>query len=93
MMLLEHSVRLSGLAPGVTYHFRVRSTDASGHQAEPGADYTFTTIPTAKKTPPRTLKVDEALPLWLPLLAIALAIVAAAAIYIGSRARTGRRGQ
>ncbi len=39
----SHSVTLGGLAPGTTYHFRVRSGDAAGNLAVSG-DFTFTTL-------------------------------------------------
>ncbi len=38
----SHSHALSGLTAGTTYHYRVRSTDASGNESVSG-DYTFTT--------------------------------------------------
>ncbi len=38
----EHSVAIAGLSPGTTYHFRVRSRDASGNLAV-SEDFTFTT--------------------------------------------------
>ncbi len=40
--ITSHSVQLSGLAPGTTYHYRVRSVDGSGNGAVSG-DHTFTT--------------------------------------------------
>jgi len=47
--VLEHAVRLTGLDPGVTYHYRVRSRNAGGTEGVSG-DYTFTTV--ADPTPP-----------------------------------------
>lgn len=41
-LVTSHSVKLSGLAAGTTYHFRVRSRDAAGNLAVSG-DFTFTT--------------------------------------------------
>ena len=42
----QHDVTLTGLPPGTTYYFLVRSTDRSGNAAE-SAEYRFTTtIPT-----------------------------------------------
>ncbi|MBU2565620.1 MAG: pre-peptidase C-terminal domain-containing protein [Candidatus Thermoplasmatota archaeon] len=38
----SHSVSLSGLTAGTTYHYRVKSADSSGNTATSG-DYTFTT--------------------------------------------------
>ncbi|MCE5229772.1 DUF1349 domain-containing protein [bacterium] len=40
----SHSVTLSGLAPGTTYHYRVTSTDINGNAAQSG-DGTFATAP------------------------------------------------
>ena len=45
-----HSVALSGLTSGITYHHRVRSADASGNPAVSG-DFFFTTL-TPDATPP-----------------------------------------
>jgi hypothetical protein len=39
----EHSVTLTGLSEGTTYHYTVSSSDASGNEAE-SADNTFTTL-------------------------------------------------
>ena len=41
---LNHEVALSGLAANMTYHFRVKSRDASNNEAT-SADFTFTTNP------------------------------------------------
>ena len=48
-LVTSHSAALSGLTPSTLYHFRVRSSDASGNQATSG-DFTFTTL--AATTPP-----------------------------------------
>ena len=40
----NHTVVLTGLAPDTTYHFRVKSTDASGNEATSETDQTFTTL-------------------------------------------------
>ncbi|RMI25204.1 MAG: T9SS C-terminal target domain-containing protein [Calditrichaeota bacterium] len=45
-LVTNHSMNLSGLTPGTTYHFRVLSADAAGNQATSG-DFTFTTAPPA----------------------------------------------
>ncbi|MBN1569652.1 MAG: fibronectin type III domain-containing protein [Acidobacteria bacterium] len=45
-LVTSHSVALSGLTAGTTYHFRVRSTDASGNLVV-SADYTFVTAEAA----------------------------------------------
>src|SRR5207237_361800 len=49
-LALSHAVGLAGLAPGTTYHYRVRSRDAAGNLAVSG-DFTFTT-PIPDTTPP-----------------------------------------
>ena len=48
--VFKHSLRLSGLRPGTTYHFRIISTDASGNPSQPSADSTFTTKSTTTTT-------------------------------------------
>lgn len=48
-----HSVALSGLTDGITYHFRVVSKDATGNETTSG-DNTFTTNVTADTTAPDT---------------------------------------
>jgi len=47
----SHSVTLSGLSPGTTYHFRVISEDASGNLIR-SSDFTFAALP------PETLPVE-----------------------------------
>ena len=51
----SHTVALTGLSPGTTYHYRVKSSDSSGNQLV-SADKTFkttdTTGPTVSVTPP-----------------------------------------
>jgi Big-like domain-containing protein/purple acid phosphatase-like protein len=46
-LVTTHTVTLSGLAPNTLYHFRVRSSDATGNLGM-GADTTFTTSGTAQ---------------------------------------------
>ncbi|MCP4220555.1 MAG: hypothetical protein GY765_38360 [bacterium] len=41
-LALNHSIGLSGLTPGATYHYKIVSRDANGNMAETG-DFTFTT--------------------------------------------------
>ena len=43
-MVLKHEVTLTGLQPGTTYHFRVRSVDSAGNVGFMH-DLTFTTLP------------------------------------------------
>lgn len=50
-LVTSHSVTLSGLTAGTTYHFRVKSKDASGNEIA-DSDRTFTTTATADTTPP-----------------------------------------
>ena len=49
-LVSEHSVGLTGLSSGTTYHFRVRSVVNGGEVIS--NDYTFTTRPTAAPPPP-----------------------------------------
>jgi type VI protein secretion system component Hcp len=51
-LLTAHSQVLSGLSPGTTYHFRVKSKDAAGNLAVSG-DSTFTTAPALDTLPPQ----------------------------------------
>jgi hypothetical protein len=48
-MVTSHSQSLSGLAANTTYHYRVKSADASGNLAT-SSDYTFTTTDVAAPT-------------------------------------------
>jgi peroxiredoxin len=47
----NHSVVLTGLTPGTTYHFRVKSTDGNDNQTT-SSDNTFTTVE-IDRTPPK----------------------------------------
>ncbi|MBM4249663.1 MAG: hypothetical protein FJ149_09590 [Euryarchaeota archaeon] len=85
LFVLEHAILVTGLEPGTTYHFRVRSTDPSGNTADPSADQSFTTL--RKYTPPGGAKPaptgGEFPWLWA---AIAVIIVAlAVGLYAASR--------
>ena len=53
-----HSVSLTALTAGTTYHYRVLSTDATGVQVT-GLDYTFTTLtgPVSVSVSPTTATV------------------------------------
>jgi chitodextrinase len=46
-LVTSHSVALTGLTPGTTYHYHVRSTDGSGNVSAFSADKTFTTLAAA----------------------------------------------
>jgi peptidoglycan hydrolase-like protein with peptidoglycan-binding domain len=57
----SHSVSLTDLAPGTTYHFRVESTDEVGNETF-SEDYTFTTTGTPSNvsvTPPAPVITDQ----------------------------------
>jgi hypothetical protein len=49
--VFAHTVPLGGLLPGTLYHFRVRSADASGNEAQ-STDRTFTTVVVPDTTAP-----------------------------------------
>ncbi|MHA1613783.1 MAG: fibronectin type III domain-containing protein, partial [Candidatus Thorarchaeota archaeon] len=51
----SHSVQLTNLSPGTTYHFKVRSKDSAGNIAE-SSDNTFDTLPDT--TPPTISNVQ-----------------------------------
>jgi hypothetical protein len=42
-LVTSHSITLTGLSSGTTYHFRVRSADLAGNESATG-DFTFTTV-------------------------------------------------
>ena len=50
-LVTSHSLNLINLLPQTTYHFRVKSKDASSNEAV-SADYTFTTLTEPDTTPP-----------------------------------------
>src|SRR5262249_20443314 len=50
-LVTSHSVVLSGLASGTSYHYRVKSKDAAGNLAT-SADFGFTTVSVAPPPPP-----------------------------------------
>jgi hypothetical protein len=50
-LVTSHSMGLTSLVSGTTYHYRVRSSDSSGNAATSG-DFTFTTTSGADTTPP-----------------------------------------
>lgn len=47
-----HEIRLSGLLPATTYHFRVMSRDATGNGPSSSEDMSFTTAEVPDTTPP-----------------------------------------
>ncbi len=55
-LVTAHSVSLSGLTANTTYHYRVRSKDASNNEAI-SSDATFTTAATPDTTPPQIMSV------------------------------------
>ncbi len=54
-LVFSHSVIIGGLQPGITYHFRVHSSDGVGNPGVSG-DQMFTTAVTA---PPQTVTFDD----------------------------------
>jgi hypothetical protein len=52
-LVTAHAVTLNGLAAGTTYHYRVKSRDASTNLATSG-DFTFSSTPLADTLPPST---------------------------------------
>jgi len=48
-LVTSHSISLSGLTPGTTYHYKASSKDASGNNGQ-GSDLTFTTLDTVAPT-------------------------------------------
>lgn len=81
--LLSHSVRLTGLTPGTTYHFRVRSVDPSANPSNPSAGMTFTTlkVSTPPGPGPKPAPAVGGFPWpWLAVL-ILIGVVAGAAYY------------
>jgi len=84
-MVLSHSLRITGLKKGATYHFRITSTDASGNPSQPSADKTFTT-----KGGTTTTSGTSAYPSWLLMVllpVIVLLVVLVAAVMLVSRRR------
>ncbi len=57
-MVTSHSVTLSGLVPGMTYHYRVRSTDTNG-QVLTSSDFSFATPAVSLFVPQLRLVPDE----------------------------------
>ncbi|MGQ9582999.1 MAG: fibronectin type III domain-containing protein [Thermoplasmatota archaeon] len=86
LSVVNHSILLSGLEPGRTYHFRVSSTDPTGNRAAPSADQMFRTP--AMELP--TTTVSTGFPWWLAALAIAALI---AVLLLFRRRRGGQPGE
>ncbi len=57
--LKSHSIALSGLSSGTTYHYRVKSQDRAGN-TRTGVDKTFTTSSGADTTPPNAIEALSA---------------------------------
>lgn len=95
VLVRNHSMQLAGLTQGTTYHFRVRSRDASGNWAPWSADMTFTTLKgagpgPAPPPPARGAGITTAgtpLLLWLPL---GLAVIGALLAVCGWRRKGAR---
>jgi len=90
LFVLAHSVVLTGLEPGTTYHFRVVSTDPSGNRAQPSPDITFTTL--KKYTPPGpkpSKPAENEFPYVWAALAVIVAVLAAT-VYLARRSTVGR---
>ncbi|MEW6753107.1 MAG: fibronectin type III domain-containing protein [Candidatus Latescibacterota bacterium] len=51
-LVRRHEVRLTGLEPATTYHFRAHATDADGNGPASSADVTFATRPAPDREPP-----------------------------------------
>lgn len=62
-LLIGHSVTVAGLTPGTTYHYRVRSQDASGNLAI-STDHTVDTFPAAQA--PMLTGTALLMKSWLP---------------------------
>jgi hypothetical protein len=52
-----HELTLSGLEGSTAYHFRVRSTDATGNGPAISSDFTFSTLAVPDRTPPQIANV------------------------------------
>ncbi len=51
-LVTSHTVTLTGLESGTTYHYRVKSKDARGNEATSSIDKRVTTLPPPDTTPP-----------------------------------------
>jgi len=76
MYLLNHSITLTGLAPGITYHYRINlSMDSSGNIAPSSADQTFTTLKVYVPPTPTPVKPTTKISFqwWWAVLALVIA--------------------
>ena len=83
VVVLNHSLRLSGLRAKTTYHFRIISADASGNPSQPSADASFTTKSTTTGTTGGT-SVPAGWWLWIAVAAI-LVVTLVIAVAVLSR--------
>jgi hypothetical protein len=81
----NHTVRLTGLSPKTTYHFRVRSKDPTGNLAPLGTEGSFTTAknPVSTVPPPKVYTVTTDNGPWLA--AVILVIIAIVAAIVVTR--------
>ncbi|MGQ9583637.1 MAG: fibronectin type III domain-containing protein, partial [Thermoplasmatota archaeon] len=92
LMVLEHSIVLTGLLPNTTYHFRILSTDPSGNAALTTADLNFTTLKSSGGPGPGPEPAPATAGSELPWVWVALALVALLVVVLGlSRWRSSRR--
>ncbi|MGQ9583658.1 MAG: fibronectin type III domain-containing protein, partial [Thermoplasmatota archaeon] len=96
VFVFNHTVQLVGLSPGTTYHFKVRSMDASGNWAPASEDQTFTTLKggTGPGPAPPTPGGEVAstvggVPWWVWLVLMLLVVGGAYAAYIYTRGAPG----
>ncbi|MEM2869840.1 MAG: fibronectin type III domain-containing protein [Thermoplasmata archaeon] len=88
MMVLNHSIHLTGLSPGTTYRFRVVSVDPAGNIARSIADLNFTTLKGPGPLPsPNPRAVRSEFPWMLVVLAVAFILLLAASVAIFHRQR------
>jgi ribosomal protein S27E len=84
IFMLNHTVLLTGLLPGTTYHFSVRSSDPAGNPGQPSGDQSFTTL--KKYTPPgKPVKPTEGEFPWVWLALVVLVVALAAGVYLVRR--------
>jgi predicted RNA-binding Zn-ribbon protein involved in translation (DUF1610 family) len=74
--VVSHSITISGLSPGRTYHFRVGSADPAGNAAQNSTDQAFTTLRTGGTTTAAPLSW-----LWVALGIFLVVVMAAGVAY------------